>query len=554
MIPRSPALRLLARRKFAGFWRRQARRMRTPKGALLALLGLAVIGLWFAGVLVQSLHAPRAAIDAAALEMTIVVSLFALTVLSLTNALAFRGLYVHPAEIETLFAAPISRSEMIRFRLFSNLGRTLFGALFLAAVMAPRSPQPWFGALGAGIAMMTLPIVAQGVSILAGGAENRVARKLARLPLRRVATVLVVLVIFAVVQIGHVSDARIGGTRAEWVDVLSRHPAYELIRVPYQPWVRAIGARDLATFLPWFGACASIFVILFELVTRIGIDYRELSLETSADVARRLARARRGLGAGGMEAGAGTRRWQIPWILGRGPMGAVAWRKLAGVIRKAATSIAVGAAIVAAVALFAVRLSDEATPWAPALVVAGFGTFYLTLGLRSDFREDLEAMASIKSWPIAPWKLFLATLLPEAVLVSLLVEAGLVGVTLYGGAFDPLVTLVAAAVPLVVLMWVAIDNAVFLLAPVRFVPGHDSALQNAGRGILLMLLRSAVLAVVALSAATPALACMLVLETSERTTLAVGGLSGIVLLAVEIAVIVKLGGVALSRFDVAADR
>ena len=46
MIGGSPALRLLARRKFQGFLRKQARRLKTPSGALLALVGLAAISLW----------------------------------------------------------------------------------------------------------------------------------------------------------------------------------------------------------------------------------------------------------------------------------------------------------------------------------------------------------------------------------------------------------------------------------------------------------------------------------------------------------------------------
>jgi hypothetical protein len=69
-----------------------------------------------------------------------------------------------------------------------------------------------------------------------------------------------------------------------------------------------------------------------------------------------------------------------------------------------------------------------------------------------------------------------------------------------------------------------------------------------------MAVRSAVLLVVVLSAAMPALVCWNLLHTSLRATIAIGGVSGLVLLAVEIAVIVRLGGIALSRFDVAVDR
>ena len=46
------------------------------------------------------------------------------------------------------------------------------------------------------------------------------------------------------------------------------------------------------------------------------------------------------------------------------------------------------------------------------------GTLYLCAGLRFDFREDLDAMESLKAWPVRPWRVFLATLLPEVVLVS----------------------------------------------------------------------------------------------------------------------------------------
>jgi hypothetical protein len=547
----SPALRLLARRKFVGFWRRQARRMRTLKGAVLALLGLGVFALWF-GSLLFSRARGETVQDPRLLELMVGAGLFALTVLSVSNALTFRGLYIHPSEIETLFSAPVSRADLVRFRLASQLGRTLVGAAFFAALLSMRAPHAWYGALGGLMAMLTLPVFAQGVSILAGSAENRWAARLARLPLRRVALVLFLVALYFLLWFPDWNGPALAGSRTQVLAAVAEHPVVVALGLPFQPWANAIAARDAATFLTWFAVDALLLVALIEGVARLPVDFRELSLETSADVARRLSRARRGMPAAGA-AGARTRGWSVPWILGRGPAGAVAWRKLVGVVRKAGTSILIGALITAAIAFFSL-LPRRGEPWLSQVIVAGAGTFYLSLGLRNDFREDFEAMSQVKAWPVRPWKLFLATLVPQTLIVSAMIEAGLVGVTLYRGNYDPLFLLLGAAVPLVVLMWVSIDNAVFLYAPTRGTPGQDTALQNAGRSILLMLLRVGVLAVVAFGAALPALLASGVFGWEARAALALGGSVGLVVLALEIAALVALGALVLRRFDVASDR
>ena len=42
-------------------------------------------------------------------------------------------------------------------------------------------------------------------------------------------------------------------------------------------------------------------------------------------------------------------------------------------------------------------------------------------GLRFDFREELDRMATLRAWPLAPWRIFLFVVLPQAMLVSILV-------------------------------------------------------------------------------------------------------------------------------------
>jgi hypothetical protein len=130
--------------------------------------------------------------------------------------------------------------------------------------------------------------------------------------------------------------------------------------------------------------------------------------------------------------------------------------------------------------------------------------------------------------------------------------------------------------PLVVLTWVALDNAVFLFSPVRYTPGEEGALQNMGRSMLLMVLRLVLGMVVFAVAILPAIATFFLVreglspegpagwstgvdyvsEVEAATRIAAwvgGGVAWVGLLAVD-AALVWLGGVMLVRFDVARDK
>jgi hypothetical protein len=550
------ALRLLARRKLAGFWRRQLRRARTPKGALLALLGGGAFLLWFGSVLFNAGgHGARP--QAEEVELYAAGALAVLSLLTFTNSFSLRGLYLQPNEIETLFSAPVSRPDLIRYRLRSAIARSLLGAVFFGWMFARRAPVPAFAFFGAVSAMLTLPMVGQGFSLLLGDAENRLAGKLARLPWRALTMVSVFLAIggyFATMR-GGVLERAEGRGFGHLASVWAEHPLARALRVPFTPWVRAIAAGDLAQFAPWFVLCLGIAAGLWLAVPRLPVDFRELSLETSADVARRLSRARRGLAATQGNASESTRSWRTPWLAGRGPFGAVAWRKAVSILRKSRTSFLVGGLIVALVSVLSVTVfaGDGRDAFSSAVFVAGFGTFYLCIGLRFDFREDLELVGLMRSWPIAPWKVFLATLLPETLLVSAMIALGVGGVAIYRQDPDPRLALLVAIVPLAVLVWTSIDNATFLFAPVRMNAAQDGALQNAGRAMVLMLMRMVGLGLALGLAVIPYALAAFGLELGRFTSVVVGILGGLPIVLVEVGLLVVAGGAVLRRFDVARD-
>lgn len=176
-------------------------------------------------------------------------------------------------------------------------------------------------------------------------------------------------------------------------------------------------------------------------------------------------------------------------------------------------------------------------------LIAGLGTLYLASGLRFDFREEAERLERIKSWPLAAHQTFLAVLLPQASLVVLLLALGTsVHATWIGVPVADLWP-VFATLPLLVWIWLALDNALFLVWPVRVAPGQDGALQNMGRAGLLMVVR------MALVTALGALAGGVGWGVRSGLGEAAGWAASASVLAIAGWGLLRAGGAALARFD-----
>ena len=560
-----PSLRLLARLKLRGLLRKQTRRLKGAKQIIFLVLGLLLAVTW-----VFALAAPsgRAGLDFSPQQLTTVIQLGCalLALLTVTSCLSHRGLYLPAAEIEVLLAAPVSRPDLVRYRILSGLGRVLLGGLVVGLVSSRHMPDRVFGMLGALTVMMISPVLGQGISLLAGSAENRIANRLSRFPLQAVTVGIgVVLMGFVLVlTLGARRGARLAelGLGINFAEVLD-NPLLLVLLTPFRPWANMMMAADLATFLTWFVVCWGIWYVAFELVARIPVDFRELSLSTSSDVAQRLRRGRPRM----VKAARGGSLWHLPWFFGRSPFGAIAWRKANSITRKARGTLLTGATIIGGLTLVATLfVSSSVVLGEPGSVedvvvvpaaIAIIGTIYLCTGLRLDFREDLDQMPQIKSWPLAPWRVFLATLVPEIVLVTGFVLIGVALQVSFTGRWHPALLGLVVAQPFVVLIWTAIDNVVFLLSPIRYVPGQDGALNHVGRALILALLRIVALGLAALGFAAAVSVAFLLqagLGFEERFMGPLALALAAVVLMFEVTGLVWAGGQAFRRFDVARDR
>ncbi len=563
-----PALRLLVRMKMAGVWRAQKRRLKTPSGWLFAIIGITLFGLWIGGIVVSVLVQGAPHYDVETTRISTSIAILVVVVMSLLASFSHRGLYLPKEEIELAFSAPLSRSDLVRYRMAVNLLRSLFAGALFGVGVARRTPDPWFGFLGTLVTMLTLPILGQAVALLLGDAENRIGKLAKKLPLRPVAALLgaavgisLLALLFVPPQGIHV-DAPIEVPFRSLRELFDASPVLRALLVPVEPWVRMITASHVGEFGLWFAACAAFWLVGWELTARIPVDFRETSLATSADLAKRLTRMRRGgSGLAGTLISKPELGWRMPWVFGRGSFGAIAWLKLTTIARKARGAFLFSATILLLVTLgmtFAWGDDSARSVLGGSAVLAFFGTLYLCSGLRFDFRNDLDQMEQIKAWPAHPAVVFLATVLPQVFAVSVLVATGIVLRCIAIGGFHPGVLAILLVQPLVALAWTSVDNAVFLFVPVRFTPGQEGALQHIGRSVLMSFLRLGLAAVAIGVSVVPALVVWLAarkllgLEESVAWIFAAAtawaGLAGMN------AGLVVAGGKLLRRFDLARDR
>ena len=508
------ALPLLWRMKLVGRARVVARRARTPLGALTTLAGVALFALWIASLVMRSSMLDRSGspptVDATRAGLCVYLIFVAF------SSLSFRGVYVPRSELERLLAGPVPRTWIVRYRMLGSITMSLPFLALLGLVLAPRFESPAAAIAAIALTLPATTVFGQGLSLIAARTSGPLHRLLERVPggvLRLVGALgLMGLIMALAFGPGLVSEGELerravieqvlngneGSALREYdpppgvgerLAAAAEHPVLRVVTAPLEPWARALTAPSLPAALPWLGAIAGLLVLLFEAVARLPVDFREASLRTSLDLERRLARVRRGQGSVAAFQGERTAAARpVPWLMGRGPAGAIVWLRMARLLRQARGSLVVAGVVAVGGIVLGTRVFDDSVEETAALAL--LAVVYLASGLRIDLRADLDRMEVLKAWPISPVKLFAASLVPGTLVTSLVAAIITLARCAILGEWDPGHLAVLAAVPPLAFAWIAVDNGVFLLFPVRYVPGQGSAIQHAGRTFLLVILRA----------------------------------------------------------------
>ncbi len=571
MILGNPALRTLALMKLRGGVQRQLRKFKSVLGCFYALVG-GVLGTgWILTLVVgRGAFSGSESTDPAMIERWTQLGLGIFVTLNVISAASVRGVYLPRQEIERLFSAPLSRSDLVRYRMVVDMFRTLFGAIVLALITFHRMPNPIFGFLGGMTSVLTLGVLRQAFSLIMGSTSSRLGnlfRFRGMTGFRVLLGIAVWLLLMSVLLGSRFTEFLFGST-----DLLGRgkelmlSPTVDLLLLPLRPWAGMMTATTLSEFSMWSGICVSLGLILYEVTARLPFDYRENSLETSEAVSKRLTQLRRGGVFTGGKASERTVGWQLPRLFGSGKMGAIAWVKLISVIRKARGTLLVGVLIVTLVTMGVTFMLGNVQRGEPGMeevlggsgLIALLGITYLGGALRFDFRSDLDRMVQIKSWPVSNVRIFIGTLLPQVFLISSLLSAALIVRLIALQAFHVEALLILLALPFLTFAWLAVDNAVYLFAPVRFVPGQEGSLHHAGRAIVLLSVRIALMAIfLGLVGSVGFMIFLVGPELTDMTEVQAiwlsTGFAFAMLLLID-AFLALVGGWMLKRFDVARDR
>jgi hypothetical protein len=448
-----------------------------------------------------------------------------------------------PAEIHFLFPAPVTRREIVHYKLFRAQVGILFGALITSFFWGrgllhvdgmARLAGFWLlyatlhlHTLGAGF--MRTDLIEQGVP----GLRRRLV------PL----AVLTLFLLGAVIGGGQawptLSAAAAGitgddgkftreGLVAFFVAVgrVGTSGFLGAFLAPFAVFPHIVLAHGAGEFARWFAWGVAILLLHYLWVIRSDTAFEEASVEAAQKRASRVSATRESSRRGGRLPGSVR---PFPWRLaptGR-PGVAIVWKNLVSLSRvKPLRALFVAGAFMAAVFGWTVNQSDGGAPWALIIAVllvflALFAALFGPIFVRNDLREDLFHVDAVKTFPLsgrgvvrgellAPW-LVLAGL-QVLVLSGALAAFASAGVGSlrqlgveeppefawclagYGGALIVL--------PAVTLAQIALQNALVLVFPAWFALGNGRArgFEASGQRMLTLFGSAAVLGVCTLPA------------------------------------------------------
>jgi hypothetical protein len=341
------------------------------------------------------------------------------------SALAFTR-----AEVQFLFPAPLTRHQLLHYKLFGTLVAGFFSAVIFTAVFKPRSvAEAAMSFAGVWLVLATFSMHVLGLSLARGsllrhGRSGLVRQRIPLLVVTAVVVALAVTIVPAWPRVTAMTNAH------DVMDELQRLTSTGTAGAVFWPF-RALFSVPLAAsgweFLRALPAVMTLLALNYVWVIRADTAFEEASAEQAEKVAEML---RTGLFRPAVRKTAST-----PFTLaGTGrPELAIVWKNLILIGRYASLKIVLIVLLVvtssAAGVVFAMR--GEAVVEVAA-ILCGMTLFIIVLMgpqfMRNDLRQDLARLAVLKTWPMRGAVLVRGEILAPACLLSaiawLLIAAG----------------------------------------------------------------------------------------------------------------------------------
>jgi len=474
------------------------------------------------------------------------------------------------AEVAFLFPAPITRRNLIDFKLLRSQLGILFTALLFAFFSRRLGGNAWIHAVSWWLILSMLNLHFLGSSfartiLLDRGISNWLRRLL-------VSGLVVVMAGFVWIwakrtlpELSPADTANLSAILDYAQRVLTAGPALYLL-YPFRLVVRPFLAPDAAAFFAALAPALLLLVLHYLWVIYSDVAFEEASVAASQKLAVRLAAVR----AGNWQGVKKNQKARRPWfkLAATGPSAtALLWKNLIGVGQ--VLSVRLWISIFVVVVILGAAFAGKAQSHGVSIIVASFIAmalgYSLLLGpqlLRLDFRHDLPLADILKTFPMRGWQIALGEILaPVAVLavlqwLLLLVVAGLLFYlpVKQEALFLAIALGAAVLLPVLDLLLLLIPNAAVLLFPSWIRSGKDSprGIEATGQRLIVALGQLLVLLLALLPAAAAFVGIFFLVNFMVGPAAAVplASLAATIILAVEAGFGVMLLGKLFERFDV----
>src|SRR5262245_25448668 len=319
------ALWLLLWLQLRGRVRYLARNLQTLRGALLAVVGASVVGMWLLAVLVTPTEA--GGLKADDVERFGPALLVFYCIANVVFSSHERAVYFTPAEVQFLFPGPFGRRERLAYKLILTILVSVPATLFMGAVLRVR--HGWWPAVLLGLLLTSLfmQLFSMALGLLANAAGERLYGRGRKLAVGLAVAVAALIVV----------QAR--GPEASW-DVRQlaaealRTDAWRTVSSPLRSFFDVMIARQCDTFfLQRLGVAVVVLGAILALIFTLDAQYEEAAAATSARIYARIQRMR-GRVVSVEEATRPTKaRWGVPTFPFWGGVGPIFWRQLTGAVR-----------------------------------------------------------------------------------------------------------------------------------------------------------------------------------------------------------------------------
>lgn len=565
----------LSQRSFVNSMRRRIERLRQPK----YLIGFCIGLLYFYWLIVRPSGSggPRpydGSIPASwhLGEVFAVAGLLAVVLLTWAFGTAETPFTFQLAETDFLFTAPLTRRQVIQFRLVRSQLALLVSALFSVILFSRAHFHTGLllRVFGVWLLYLTLQLHNAGAALVRASLTEQGVTGIKR----KIGSLVVLGGLVAALWLG--LRATVPEVLAAWDESPDRGAAvlvqalhHGALGVALWPFFAISGpllASGPTEFLARLPAALVVLAVHYLWVIRSTLAFEEAAVEHANRVARRIEAMRRGRADVPTHSGkGGVSRALVPLSATGSPAGAIVWKNVTGALRefRPRTLLLLGILVFAVGSALAGRGGAQVLVPVLSLALAGVVLLLGPLALRYDLRRDLDLLDVLKTWPVRPRDLVGAQVLaPTLVLsaVSGLAILGAFATSLSNASLPPMgeriVYLIAGllAVPPVVLVLVLVQNAAVLLFPAWTTIGPERAtgFEAMGQRILIFVGTAFALLIAVLPAAVVGAVLGIAahaLGAGRAATAAIWSVSGAAMLGFECWLVVMLLGPVFEKME-----